>query len=51
MTVAILAQHHLILERECLRIDTNLVPRAGLAKAKKLRIPWGKKKTIGTKNN
>lgn len=51
MTVAILVQHHLILKRECIRIDTNLVPRAGLAKAKKLREFLGGKKSIGSKNN
>ena len=36
MTAAILVQLYLILETECITIDTNLLPGARLAKARKL---------------
>lgn len=47
VTTAILVLLHLTLETECITLDTNLLPRARLTKARNsLKIPWGKEATV-----
>lgn len=51
MTTAILVQFHLILETECITIDTNVLPGARLAKVEKFSEKSLGKRSECTKNN